>query len=368
MELPRIENRLQDVEKSSMEIDVQLGGGINIRMYNDLRAFAQEMAQGGPAVPPHLRDKPGVCQAILFRAVKFGFDPYALAEHSFVMKKPGEIVIEHPNGGRSTQRIDVETVCYDSYVIRAIIKAHAPIRGGLKYTYEGEGDQRKCTVSAELRETGEIVSHTSPTLGDRIKAIGKNDRGQIKGSPLWVTKPDVQLGYDTARDLCRLHFPEVLMGWYDKDEYDEMVRPALATDITPKTGNKDKPDIGNRLKGPRKRQGFDGTSADRTAAEAADANAVVETTTSASKKSESSADVQAETSAPTAKTEETEQASVSEPLARGQRLLAKQKTAVDITDLMNSISEELEGLEREHWINACNARLAEFPKIEGRVT
>lgn len=246
-DLERLESKIDRVAAGATEVSMGFGG-VQFKTMMELMEFAKLMAVSGAAVPVHLRGNPGACLAICTKAMRFGFDPFALAEHSFEMMKDVEVTIEQPTGGRVTKKEKVGTIAYDSYVIRAIIEAHAPIVGRLEYNFDGEGDARTCTVSAVLRETKKTVSHTSPTLGKRLKDIGVSDRGYIKGSPLWATKPDQQLGYDTARDLCRLNFPEVLMGWYDKDEFEEYAKAASATDITPGTGLKE------RLKG-----GGDGT-------------------------------------------------------------------------------------------------------------
>lgn len=235
----RLEEKIDRVAVGATEIHMGFGG-VKFQTMMELMEFSKLMALSGLAVPHHLRNNPGACLAICTKALRFGFDPFALAEHSFAMSKEVEKTIEQATGGRTTVKEKIETIAYDSYVIRAIIEAHAPIVGRLKYEYVGEGDAMTCTVSAKLAETGETVSHTSPTLGQRKAAIGTSDKGNLKGSPLWITKPKVQIGYDTARDLCRLHFSEVLMGWYDKDEFEEYAKAATAKDITPASGLKER--------------------------------------------------------------------------------------------------------------------------------
>jgi hypothetical protein len=196
----------------------------------EVMEFAKLMAVSQQAVPHHLRGNPGACLAICTKALRFGFDPFALAEHSMSMKKS----MKTDNGWET-----VETIAYDSFVIRAIINAHAPIKGGIRYSFEGEGDDLICIALAYPKDGGPPIVHKSATLRERIDGIEKNDKGQLKGSPLWSNpaKVRVQFAYDTGRDLCRVHFPDVLLGWYDKDEMDgEVARAAAAKDVTPKSG------------------------------------------------------------------------------------------------------------------------------------
>lgn len=241
-----LEEKIDKTAAGATEIDMALGG-VRFQSMMELMEFSKLMAVSGAAVPPHLRGNPGACLAICTRALRFGFDPFALAEHSFAMSKEVDVTKENEKGGRVTEKAKVDTIAYDSYVIRAVIEAHSPIDGRLRYSFEGEGDERTCTVSCTPKGGKDQISVTSPTLGKRKKDIGTSEKGYLKGSPLWNTKPDQQLAYDTARDLCRRHFPEVLMGWYDKDEFDEHAGTQQV--IQPK------PELASRL-GKNKNRGF----------------------------------------------------------------------------------------------------------------
>lgn len=229
----RLEEKIDKVAAGATEIDMSLGG-IQFRSMIELMEFSKLMACSGLAVPPHLRGNPGACLAVCTKALRFGFDPFSLAEHSYSMTKSQKV---------DGSWVEVETIAYDSFVIRAIIQAHAKITGPLEYSYDGEGDERKCTVTATPRDGSKPKALTSPTLGKIKASIGTNDKGKLKGSPLWTTKPDQQLGYDTGRDYCRLYHPEILMGWYDKDELEEY-QARHTVEATPV-----KPDVGTRLKG-----------------------------------------------------------------------------------------------------------------------
>jgi hypothetical protein len=249
MDVTKIEERLDKSVAGATEIRMDLGG-VKFQTMMELMEFAKLMSLSGLAVPVHLRGNPGACLAVCTKALRFGFDPFSLAERSYSMKKSAK--------GPDGKWEDVETIAYDSYVIRAIINAHAPIEGAIDYKFEGEGNDRVCIATAKRKDNGAIIVHKSAKLGEKLAAMARNDKGQIKGSPLWEgPKSDVQMAYDTGRDLCRMHFPEVLMGWYDKDEFDEQTaRAAAAKDVTPK------PNLAGRLKGTQGR-GFDAKHVER---------------------------------------------------------------------------------------------------------
>lgn len=231
LDVVKLEERIDRVAAGGTEISMGLGG-VKFATLLELMEFAKLMAVSGAAVPSHLRGNPGTCLAIATKALRFGFDPFSLAEHSYTMVKSTKV---------DGQWQDVETIAYDSFVIHAIIEAHGNVTGKLKPTYAGEGDERTCTCTGVVN--GETLSVTSDTLG-KIKArIGRNDKGKLKGSPLWDTKPDQQLWYDTRRDWCRAHQPHVLLGWYDRDELQEHGADR-ARDVTP-----EKPSVAARLTG-----------------------------------------------------------------------------------------------------------------------
>jgi hypothetical protein len=256
IDVVKIEEKIDRTAAGSTAIAMDLGGVRFVSMM-ELMEFAKLMAVSREAVPPHLRGNPGACLAICTRALRFNFDPFSLAEHSFLRIKKRK--------DREGNWSEEGTISYDSFVIRAIIQAHAPITGALLYTYEGDGDDRRCIVAAKPKGGGETLIYRGPTLGELKRDIGKNEKGETKGSPLWDSaKSDQQQAYDAGRDFCRRHFPHILLGWYDKDEFEEHRGPDRAKDVTPVSSIKD------RLPGPAKSAGF---NADKVATELAAAGA-----------------------------------------------------------------------------------------------
>jgi hypothetical protein len=65
------------------------------------------------------------------------------------------------------------------------------------------GDRRPKPQTRRNRQTGEEYTTTS-------------------GSPLWESKPLVQLFYDTSRDWARIYCPDVTLGLYSRDEMEDV--------------------------------------------------------------------------------------------------------------------------------------------------
>jgi hypothetical protein len=209
-DIARIEDRIDRVAASTLEVSDALGG---LRFQNmvEVMEFAKCMAIAETAVPKHLRGNPGMCLAVCIQALEWRFSPFAVANKSYVVN---------------------DRIGYESQLVHAVIEQRAPIIGRLKHKFDGEDGQRRCIVTATLRETGETLEYISPPF----------DKIQPKNSPLWKTKPDLQLYYNTSRDFCRAYFPDVLLGVYSQEELRDHVGPDNAKDVN------DRPSVGQRLK------------------------------------------------------------------------------------------------------------------------
>ena len=250
MDLEKIEGKIDRAVAGGTEVSMSLGG-VQIKDLGQLLEISKMMSIAGIAVPYHLRGNPGACLAVAMRALRNGFDPFELAEHSYTMAK------SQKNEDDRWEKI--ETIAFDSFVIRAIIDAHANITGVIRYAYEGEGDDRICIATCTPKGEKEPIVHRSPTLGALKAARGRNDKGVLKGSPLWETKPDQQQAYDTGRDLCRRYFPAVLLGWHDRDEMDENIPPERTIEPVKTSG------LRGRLQKPKEPQpGFDAAGINKT--------------------------------------------------------------------------------------------------------
>lgn len=186
-------------------IDKEVTGGLTVGStgqlaftnINEMMEVAKLMSLSQVAVPKHLRENPGACLAVIVQASTWSMSPFAVANKSYSVN---------------------DRLAYESQMINAVILNRAPIKGRLKYTYDGEGPTRRCTVSAETTD-GDTVSYTSPMFRD-IK---------VKNSPLWTQDPDQQLAYYSSRAMCRRHFPDVILGVYTPEEMAE----SPERDITP---------------------------------------------------------------------------------------------------------------------------------------
>lgn len=188
------------------------GGMLMPQTFGDAVAFSEIMARSQHAIPKHLRDVPGACLAVTMQALRWEMDPFAVASKSYNVK---------------------DIIAYEAQLIAAVVHTRAPIKTRPDYAYSGEGQERRCTVSA-MFDDGVKRSYESPKLGEIL----------VKNSPLWKADPDQQLGYYSIRAFARRYCPEVILGVYTPEEAETFRGPDNARDVTPRTS------LAERLQGP----------------------------------------------------------------------------------------------------------------------
>lgn len=175
-------------------------GKVMPQNFGQVVEYAQMMCKGGLSLPKHLRDNPGACLRVIQQAMAWEMDPWAVASKTYNVN---------------------DILAYEAQLIAAVIKSRAPIKERvIPYKFTGDGGELQCSILLHHAETGEEISYVSPKKKDISP----------QNSPLWKTDPQQQLAYYTIRALARRHFPEILLGVYDREEVMAM------RDITPEKG------------------------------------------------------------------------------------------------------------------------------------
>lgn len=174
-------------------------GGLAFKDMGQVMEFSKLMAVAGQAVPKHLRGAPGACLAISLQSLNWRMDPFAVANKSYMVN---------------------DRIAYEAQLIHAVIEQRAPIKGRIKGRLEGKDTTRKWLLSVETKD-GDVIEYEGPEIG---KITTKN-------SPLWKADPDQQLWYYSVRAMCRRHFPDVILGVYEKEEIEQADG---MRDVTPK--------------------------------------------------------------------------------------------------------------------------------------
>ncbi|WP_343463519.1 RecT family recombinase [Pantoea sp.] len=178
-----------------------------------LQAFAEVMAQGKATVPQHLAGKPADCLAIALQAAQWGMNPYAVAHKTHLV-----------NG----------TLGYEAQLVNAVITSSTAVQGRFKYEYGGDWDKFKPGAANASSERGLCVRVGAVLHGETEITWGEPlymEYVTTRNSPLWKTAPKQQLAYLAVKYWARLYCPDVILGVYTPDEFEQTQR--AERDVTP---------------------------------------------------------------------------------------------------------------------------------------
>lgn len=186
-------------------------GGVLLKDWAQLVDFAKYMSTSAHAVAKPLRGNVGICIAIIDIATRWNFSSWQLARHCYVVN---------------------DVLAFDSQTIHAVIEKFAPIKYRLRPKFEGEGNNRTCTITGHFKGEVDPLEYTSPPLG----------KINPKNSPLWTSDPDQQLFYFATRRWARRYCPDILLGAYSVDDMEDSpsIVPGFETakDVTPRLADR----------------------------------------------------------------------------------------------------------------------------------
>lgn len=195
-------------------------------LFNKCHRLAQMMASGACTVPKHLQGNAGDCFAIVGQSLRWGMDPYAVAQKTHLV-----------NG----------TLGYEAQLVIAVINNRAPIVDRLKFEYFGDWskvkskDDKSDDVGVTCRATFKGDDHPTEL------SLTMAQVGHVRNSPLWAADPRQQLAYLAAKRFSRLHCPDVILGVYTPDELETRSND-VPRNVTPKATNAGASALLNRVK------------------------------------------------------------------------------------------------------------------------
>lgn len=195
-------------------------------LFNKCYRLAQVMASGKCTIPKHLQGSEGDCFAVIGQALRWGMDPFAVAQKTHLVSG---------------------TLGYEAQLVIAVINNRAPISDRMKFEYFGDWSKVK-TKEDKSDDVGVICRAT--VIGDDEPtelSLTMAQVGTVRNSPLWAADPRQQLAYLAAKRFSRLHFPDVIMGVYTPDELADRGNEA-PRNITPKAQNAGASALLNRVK------------------------------------------------------------------------------------------------------------------------
>ena len=147
-----------------------------------------EMMARGKLVPTHLQSSPGDCLMVIEAATRWGMSPFAVAQCTSVIQ--GKLMFE-------------------GKLVAAALNASGIMQSRLDYQHSGEGAGRAVMVSGVLK------GETKPRTVTVTLQEARTNNG------MWTKQPDQQLVYAGTRVWARRHAPEVMLGVYTPEEFDQ---------------------------------------------------------------------------------------------------------------------------------------------------
>lgn len=146
-------------------------------------------------VPMAFQGKVDDCFIICQLAIRMRVDPFMLMQATYVVHgRPG----------------------FEAKLAIALLNASGKIRGTLKTTFSGDGDDYGCTAIAVDAQSGETIT------GPRITwKIVKAERWNAKEGSKWLTMPEMMFIYRACSWFIRANYPEVLMGMQTLEEVED---------------------------------------------------------------------------------------------------------------------------------------------------
>lgn len=170
--------------------------------------FSQMMATSKITIPKHLQGNAGDCFAIVMQAMQWGMNPFAVAQKTHLV-----------NG----------VLGYEAQLVNAVINSRAPITTRLNYEWFGDWSKVNGKTS-NADDVGVIVSATMKGETEpRTLSVSMAQVGNVRNSPLWVNDPRQQLAYLATKRWSRLYCPDVILGVYTADEFED----TEPKDVTP---------------------------------------------------------------------------------------------------------------------------------------
>ncbi|HDX8807450.1 TPA: recombinase RecT [Klebsiella oxytoca] len=191
----------------------------NGELFNRLRTLSEVMANSGNFVPEHYRGKPDACMAVVMQAARWGMDPFAVAQKTFIVGNSG-------------------VLGYEAQLVNAVINTMAPTKDRIHFEWFGEWEnivgrfvektssQNKKYIAPgwNLKDEAGVGVRAWATLkgeSEPRELVLMLSQAQVRNSTLWATDPRQQLAYLAVKRWARLYCPDVILGVYTADEIDE---------------------------------------------------------------------------------------------------------------------------------------------------
>ncbi|GHA65941.1 DNA recombination protein RecT [Formosimonas limnophila] len=185
-------------------------------LFDRMHRLAEVMASSKMTVPKHLQGNTGDCMAIVMQASQWKMNPFAVAQKTHIV-----------NGNLG----------YEAQLVAAVINSSGVVSDRFSFDWQGNWDKWDANTTDRNLEKSltVIVSATIKGESEPRSLLVSMSQATVRNSPLWKSDPKQQLAYLAQKKWARLFAPDVILGVYSADEFDEL--PQMK-ELTPDGGFK----------------------------------------------------------------------------------------------------------------------------------
>ena len=172
-------------------------------LFDRMQRLAEVMSTSKITVPKHLQGNAGDCMAIVMQASQWKMNPFAVAQKTHIV-----------NGNFG----------YEAQLVAAVINSSGVVSDRFSFDWQGDwgkwdanSTDKDLEKSLTVKVSATIKGETEPRL-----LVVSMSQATVRNSPLWKSDPKQQLAYLAQKKWARLFAPDVILGVYSADEFDEV--------------------------------------------------------------------------------------------------------------------------------------------------
>ena len=172
------------------------------QLFDRMYRLSEVMASSKITVPKHLQGNAGDCMAIVMQAAQWKMNPFAVAQKTHIVSG---------------------NIGYEAQLIAAVINSSGVISD--RFVFEWSGDWAKLLGNDGEKElertlTVKVSATISGEAEPRALEVAMS-QATVRNSPLWKSDPKQQLAYLAQKKWARLFAPDVILGVYSNDEFED---------------------------------------------------------------------------------------------------------------------------------------------------
>ncbi len=195
---------------------------MDIASMDSMYRMAEIMAKCKSTIPDHLKGNPGDCMAIVMQAVSWQMNPYAVAQKTHIVNGVLGYEAQLVNSVIQSSGVTIDRFHYEWYgpwekIIGKTKVIKMPAKEGKKeYEFRVPDYSLADENGLGIKVSATLKGEKEPRVLDLLLV-----QASVRNSPLWATDPKQQLAYLAVKRWTRLYAPDVILGVYTPDEFEQ---------------------------------------------------------------------------------------------------------------------------------------------------